>query len=172
MVYQKAAKDSKSKKTLVFFGWGPLLPSVDTEHHLEMYRLDPKLGGIVHTHSTYACAWAIQESPIPCLSTTMADVFGGSIPCAPYVGHGKGKLGQCLLRHRSCGPVVLAARHGVFAFDRSVKLALKAAAVAEESARVAWLAKKLGPLHPFPQKEAKKWWLRYQNAYGQKTKTK
>ena len=62
---------------------------------------------------------------------------------------------------------MLLAQHGVFSFDRTPRLALKAAVMVEDTARTLWLARQLGPLHPLPEAETRKWWDRYHSSYGQ-----
>ena len=64
---------------------GDLNPSSDTKTHLELYKAFPTLGGIVHTHSPYAVAWAQAGQDIPCYGTTHADYFYGPIPCARHL---------------------------------------------------------------------------------------
>lgn len=144
-----------------------LRPSVDTPHHLQLYARDRGLGGVVHTHSGYATAWAAAGLAIPCALTAIADEFGGDIPCAPYADNEGGHIAEAILCHRGRGPAVLLARHGVFTFDRTPRLALKAAVMVEDAARTLWLARQLGPLTPLPEAETRKWWDRYHSSYGQ-----
>ena len=63
---------------------GDLSPSSDTAAHAYVYRAMPEVGGVVHTHSTYASAWAARGEAIPCVLTAMADEFGGEIPVGPF----------------------------------------------------------------------------------------
>ncbi len=144
-----------------------LRPSVDTPHHVLLYARDPSLGGIVHTHSSFATAWAAAGQAIPCTLTAIADEFGGEIPCAPYADNEGDHIAEAILRHRHRGPAILVARHGVFAFDATPARALKAAVVVEDVARTAWLARAFGPLPSMPAEEIEKWWRRYHSAYGQ-----
>ena len=144
-----------------------LRPSVDTAHHVRLYARDAALGGIVHTHSGYATAWAVAGEPIPCALTAMADEFGGDIPCAPYLDNEGDHIADGILRHRTAGPAVLLAHHGVFAFDTTPSRALKAAIMVEDAARTLWLARQLGPVRSLPPEEVRKWWDRYHSAYGQ-----
>ncbi len=96
---------------------GSLVPSSDTLSHAYIYREMPEVNGIVHTHSTYATAWAARHEAIPCVLTAMADEFGGPIPVAPFARIGDEEIGRAVVStlagHRS--PVVLLASHGVFA---------------------------------------------------------
>lgn len=145
----------------------PLRPSVDTIHHLALYKMDERLGGVVHTHSNYATAWAAAGLEIPCVLTAMADEFGGSIPCLPYVDNQGLAIAEAIIRHRGRGPAVLLGQHGVFTFDRTPALAFKAAVMVEDVARTLLLARALGPLQPLPAAEIEKWWGRYHTTYGQ-----
>src|SRR5918999_561452 len=69
---------------------GSLAPSSDTAAHAYVYRAMPRVGGVVHTHSTYATAWAARGEAIPCVLTAMADEFGAEIPCGPFARIGGG----------------------------------------------------------------------------------
>jgi L-ribulose-5-phosphate 4-epimerase len=142
-------------------------PSVDTPHHLGLYRADPGLGGVVHTHSNHATAWAALEKPIPCALTAVADEFGGDIPCTAYVDNQGDNIVRALLAHRSRGPAVLLGRHGVFTFDRTPRAAFKAAVMVEDVARTLLLVRMLGEPRPLPATEIAKWWERYHTGYGQ-----
>jgi len=90
-----------------------LRPSVDTTHHLALYRGDPTIGGVIHTHSNFATAWAAAGLPIPCALTAMADEFGGDVPCAPYADNEGDHIGDAILAHRTRAPGILLANHGV-----------------------------------------------------------
>jgi L-ribulose-5-phosphate 4-epimerase len=144
-----------------------LKPSVDLVHHLGLYRADEKIGGVVHTHSTYATAWAAANRAIPCALTAMADIFGGDIPCVPYCDNTGDNIVRAILAHRSRGPAVLLERHGVFAFGATVSAALKAAAMTEVAAQTLAVAESLGGVSPMPIAEIEKWWTRYHTSYGQ-----
>lgn len=145
----------------------PLKPSVDTPQHLGLYAADKTLGGVVHTHSNYATAWAAHERPIPCALTAMADEFGGDIPCTPYVDNQGGNIVCAILAHRTQAPAILLGRHGVFAFDRSPRAAFKAAVMVEDIAKTLLLARVLDQISPLPAGEVAKWWDRYHTTYGQ-----
>ena len=144
-----------------------LRPSVDTIHHVLLYARDSSLGGIVHTHSNFATAWATAGRGIPCALTAMADEFGDEIPCAPYLDNEADHIAEGILRHRNRGPAILLARHGVFTFDATPTKAVKAAVMVEDVAKTLWLAQALGPVTPLPAAEIDKWWTRYHRAYGQ-----
>src|SRR6201995_2267988 len=131
---------------------GDFSPSSDPAAHAYVYRHMPAVGGVVHTHSTYACAWAARGEPVPCVLTAIADEFGGEIPVGPFaliggddIGRG---VGATLARHRS--PPVLMRRHGVFAVGGPGRDAVKAAVMCEDVARTVHLARALGELAPLP----------------------
>jgi L-ribulose-5-phosphate 4-epimerase len=144
-----------------------LRPSVDTPHHLVLYRRDPSIGGVVHTHSNFATAWAAAGRPIPCALTAMADEFGGEIPCAPYADNEGDHIAEAILAARTRAPAVLLAGHGVFAFDATPAEAVKAAAMVEDAAKTLAIAVGLGEPRPLPREEIEKWWTRYHATYGQ-----
>ena len=144
-----------------------LRPSVDTPHHLALYRGDPTIGGVIHTHSNYASAWAAAGRPIPCALTALADEFGGEVPCAPYAPNEGDAIGDAILAHRTRAPAILLANHGVFAFDATPRKALKAAAMVEDAAKTMWLAVQLDEVPPLPPAEIDQWWDRYHSTYGQ-----
>lgn len=144
-----------------------LNPSVDTPHHLRLYSADHNLGGIIHTHSNFATAWAVHERPIPCALTAIADEFGGAIPCTPYVDNQADNIVRAILAYRTKAPAILLGRHGVFTFDRTPRAAFKAAVMVEDVARTMLLANYLGPVLPLPEAEIAKWWNRYHTTYGQ-----
>ena len=104
-------------------------PSSDTAAHAYVYRQMPHVGGVVHTHSTYATAWAARGEAIPCVITAMADEFGGPIPVGPFAIIGDDSIGRgvvaTLTGHRS--PAVLMQNHGVFSVGKDAKSAVKAA---------------------------------------------
>jgi len=145
-------------------------PSSDTAAHAYVYRNMPHVGGVVHTHSDYAAAWAARGEPIPCVLTAMADEFGGEIPVGPFAIIGDDSIGrgivQTLEGHRS--RAVLMQNHGVFTIGRDAKDAVKAAVMTEDVARTVHLARQLGEPIPIPQDKIDALFDRYQNVYGQK----
>ena len=142
-------------------------PSVDLPHHLFLYRNLPELGGIIHTHSNYATAFAALCRPIPLCLTAIADQFGVEIPCAPYVDNQGDHIGQAILQYRNRAPAILLGNHGVFAWGASARDALKAAVMTEDVAKTVQLAMQLGQPADIPPDEAQKWYHRYHNTYGQ-----
>lgn len=147
---------------------GHLKPSVDLPHHLYLYRNLPGVGGVVHTHSNYATAFAACGLAIPCALTAIADEFGGEIPCAPYIDNEGDHIGEAILKYRSeRAPAILLGNHGVFAWGATPAAALKAAVMVEDVAKTLFLARQLGDVSSLPKDEIEKWWDRYQNRYGQ-----
>ncbi|ARC57706.1 L-ribulose-5-phosphate 4-epimerase UlaF [Frondihabitans sp. 762G35] len=144
-------------------------PSSDTAAHAFVYRNMPEVGGVVHTHSTYATAWAARGESIPCVITAMADEFGGEIPVGPFAIIGDDSIGRGIVAtlrgHRS--RAVLMQNHGVFTIGKDAKDAVKAAVMAEDVARTVHLAKQLGEPLPIPQESIDALFDRYQNVYGQ-----
>lgn len=147
-------------------------PSSDTAAHAYVYRNMPHIGGVVHTHSTYATAWAARGAAIPCVITGMADEFGGEIPVGPFAIIGDDSIGrgivQTLSGHRS--RAVLMQNHGVFTIGKDAKDAVKAAVMCEDVARTIHIALQLGKPIPIPQDKIDALFDRYQNVYGQKPK--
>jgi len=144
-------------------------PSSDTAAHAYVYRHMPEVGGVVHTHSDYAVAWAARGEEIPCVITAMADEFGGPIPVGPFAIIGDDSIGrgivETLTGHRS--RAVLMQNHGPFTIGATAKDAVKAAVMCEDVARTVHLAKQGGPLIPLPQDAIDRLYSRYQNVYGQ-----
>jgi len=144
-------------------------PSSDTATHAYIYRHMPEVGGIVHTHSTYATAWAALGEPIPCVITAMADEFGGEIPVGPFALIGSDEIGRgvvaTLSGHRS--PAVLMRSHGVFTIGPAVRDAVKAAIMCEDVARTVHAARLLGHPEPLPQDQVDALHKRYTEQYGQ-----
>ena len=145
-------------------------PSSDTFAHAHIYRHLPHVGGVVHTHSTYATAWAARREPIPCVITAMADEFGGEIPVGDFAAIGDEAIGRgvvtALRGHRS--RAVLMANHGVFTIGRDPRDALKAAVMCEDVARTVHIARQLGRPIPLEPAAVDALFDRYQNAYGQR----
>lgn len=148
---------------------GERAPSSDTAAHAYVYRHMPEVGGVVHTHSTYACAWAARAEPIPCVLTMAADEFGGEIPVGPFAIIGDDSIGRGIvetLQHsRSRG--VIMANHGPFTIGKDAKDAVKAAVMLEDVARSVHISRQLGPAQPIPPDAIDSLFDRYQNVYGQ-----
>jgi L-ribulose-5-phosphate 4-epimerase len=149
---------------------GDLSPSSDTASHAYIYRHMPEVGGVVHTHSRYATAWAARGEPIPCVLTAMADEFGGEIPVGPFAPIGGDEIGRAvvgaLTGHRS--PAVLLRSHGVFTVGATARDAVKAAVMCEDVAATVHLAVGRGELTPLPQDQIDALHRRYKTEYGQR----
>lgn len=146
-------------------------PSSDTAAHAYVYRNMPEVGGVVHTHSPYAVAWAARGEQIPCVITAMADEFGGPIPVGPFAIIGDDSIGRGIVEtlrgHRS--RAVLMQNHGPFTIGRDARDAVKAAVMLEDVARTVHLARQGGEPIPIPPDAIDRLYDRYQNVYGQPT---
>ncbi|MCI4656359.1 L-ribulose-5-phosphate 4-epimerase [Cryobacterium zhongshanensis] len=144
-------------------------PSSDTAAHAYVYRNMTEIGGVVHTHSTYATAWAARGEEIPCVITAMADEFGGPIPIGNFAIIGDDTIGrgivEALTGHRS--RAVLMQNHGPFTIGKDARDAVKAAVMVEDVARTVHIARQGGELIPIPQAAIDSLFNRYQNVYGQ-----
>lgn len=137
---------------------GDLRPSSDTPTHLAIYRAWPEAGGVVHTHSTYATAWAQAGLDIPNIGTTHADYFHDAVPCtadmteAEVKGDYELETGNVIVRRFADAginpmhtPGVLVKNHGPFAWGTSPADAVHNAVVLEQVARMAYIAETLNP---------------------------
>jgi L-ribulose-5-phosphate 4-epimerase len=149
---------------------GDYSPSSDAATHGHVYRELGHVGGVVHTHSPYATAWAIHGEPIPCVMTAMADEFGGEIPVGPFALIGDAEIGRgvvaTLTGHKS--PAVLMRAHGVFTIGAGPRAAVKAAVMCEDVARTVHLARSLGAVVALEPEDIEALHDRYQNVYGQR----
>ncbi len=162
---------------------GDLRPSSDLPTHLEIYRAFPGVGGVAHTHSTYATSWAQAGREIPCLGTTQADYFYGAVPVTEAMSEEEirtnyeGNTGHTIVQ-RFAGldadavPGVLVRGHGPFTWGEDVQAAVFHAVILEELARMAYLTVTLNPAAaPLPQAQLDKHFLRKHGPgayYGQK----
>jgi L-ribulose-5-phosphate 4-epimerase len=135
---------------------GTLRPSSDTPTHLELYRAFPQIGGVVHTHSSYATAWAQAGMPLPILGTTHADYFYGDIPitrdmsAAEIDGEYEKETGRVVVeafagKNPMHTPGVLVRNHGPFTWGRDAGEAVHNSVVLEEVARTTFVARMLNP---------------------------
>jgi L-ribulose-5-phosphate 4-epimerase len=147
-------------------------PSSDTAAHAYVYRNMPEVGGVVHTHSTYAVAWAARGESIPCVITAMADEFGGEIPIGPFAIIGDDSIGRGIVEtlkgHRS--RAVLMKNHGPFTIGKDARDAVKAAVMVEDVARTVHISRALGAAAPIVADAIDSLYDRYQNVYGQDPK--
>ncbi len=144
-------------------------PSSDTAAHAYVYRHMPEVGGVVHTHSTYATAWAARGESIPCVLTMMADEFGGDVPVGPFALIGDDSIGRGLVEtlRATRSPAVLMAGHGPFTVGKDGTAAVKAAVMVEEVARTVHIARQLGEPRALEPADIDSLYARYQSAYGQ-----
>jgi len=148
---------------------GDHAPSSDAAAHGYVYREMIHVGGVVHTHSTYATAWSARAEAIPCVLTAQADEFGGEIPVGPFALIGGDAIGKAIVdtlsQHRS--PAVLMRNHGVFTIGRDARAAVKAAVMCEDVARTVHLARVLGEPLAIDPADVDALYERYQSVYGQ-----
>jgi L-ribulose-5-phosphate 4-epimerase len=146
---------------------GKYKPSSDTFAHVYVYRHRPDVNGIVHTHSTFATAWAAVGKPIPVVLTAISDEFGGPIPVGAYAKVGGDEIGQEIVRSIGSSPAILMKNHGVFTIGKSAEAAVKAAVMVEDVARTVFFALQLGNPDVIPAEEVARAHRRYLEEYGQ-----
>ncbi len=163
---------------------GKYNPSSDTATHVELYKAFPEIGGIVHTHSSYATSWAQAGRSIPCYGTTHADYMYGEIPCLRCLtkeeidGAYEENTGRLIVdAYRELGkdimavPAVLCKNHGPFAWGKDAHEAVHNVVVLEEVAKMAYRAETINPrIQPAPQELQDKHYYRKHGAnayYGQ-----
>jgi L-ribulose-5-phosphate 4-epimerase len=146
---------------------GNLKPSSDTASHLYIYKQRPEVGGVVHTHSAYATAFAAVNKPIPVVLTAIADEFGGAIPCGGFALIGDEAIGKMVIESIGKSPAILLKNHGVFTIGKNAQSAVKAAVMTEDNARTVWLAMQIGAPDVIPDEDVEKLHYRYMNVYGQ-----
>ena len=143
--------------------------SSDTATHAYIYQHMPEVGGIVHTHSPYATAFAAIGQEIPCFLTAMADEFGGPIPCGGFALIGGDDIGREVVRvltdHNS--PALILQNHGVFTVGKTPRAAVKAAIMCEDVARTSFLALQLGTPVQLSENNIAGLHHRYTTVYGQ-----
>jgi L-ribulose-5-phosphate 4-epimerase len=152
---------------------GEHAPSSDTAAHAYVYKQMPEVGGVVHTHSTYATAWAARGEAIPCVLTMVADEFGGDIPVGPFALIGDDSIGRGIVEtlRASRSKAVLMQNHGPFTVGKDARAAVKAAVLLEDVARTVHVARQLGDPLPIAQQDVDALFDRYQNVYGQTSPT-
>lgn len=142
-------------------------PSSDTFAHVYVYRHRPDVNGVVHTHSTFATAFAAVGKPIPPVLTAICDEFGGPIPVGAYARIGGDEIGQEIVRSIGSSPAILMKNHGVFAIGKTPEAAVKAAVMVEDVARTVFYALQLGQPEEIPAEEVARAHKRYMDEYGQ-----
>ena len=144
-----------------------LKPSSDVHAHLYIYRHRPDVNGVVHTHSTFATAFAAAGRSIPPVLTAIADEFGGIIPCGGYARVGGDEIGRVLIESIGDSAAILMKNHGVFTIGKTPEAAVKAAVMVEDVARTVFYALQLGPIDEIPAEEVARARRRYLEEYGQ-----
>jgi L-ribulose-5-phosphate 4-epimerase len=135
---------------------GNLKPSSDTPTHVELYKAFPEIGGVVHTHSTYATSWAQAGKAIPIIGTTQADYFSDDIPCTPDMtaeeirGEYEKDTGTVIIRtFKNINPMhipgVLVKNHGPFTWGKDAHDAVHNSVVLEQVAKMAHIAYTINP---------------------------
>jgi L-ribulose-5-phosphate 4-epimerase len=146
---------------------GKYKPSSDTFAHLYVYRHRPEVNGVVHTHSTFATAWAAVGKPIPPVLTAICDEFGGPIPVGAYARIGGDEIGKEIIHSIGSSPAILMKNHGVFTIGKTPEAAVKAAVMVEDVARTVFYALQLGQPDEIPAEEVRRAHRRYLEEYGQ-----
>ncbi len=141
--------------------------SSDTASHLYIYKHRPDVGGVVHTHSAYATAFAAVNKPIPAVLTAIGDEFGGPIPVGGFALIGDEAIGKVVVEGIGKSRAILLKNHGVFTIGENAKSAVKAAVMTEDSAKTVWLALQIGVPDEIPAEDLQKLHDRYTNVYGQ-----
>ena len=152
---------------------GDRQPSSDTAAHAYVYRHMPEVGGVVHTHSTYATAWAARGEAIPCVLTMIADEFGGDVPVGPFALIGDDSIGRGIVEtlRESRSKAVLMRNHGPFTVGKDARSAVKTAVLVEDVARTVHLSRQLGEPVAIAPADVDALYDRYQNVYGQRSAT-
>ena len=147
---------------------GKLNPSVDTATHLYIYKQRSDVGGVVHTHSPFATAFAAVGKSIPACLTAICDEFGGPIPVGGFAPIGGEEIGAEVVRSIGKSTAILMQNHGVFTIGKNATAAVKAAVMVEDAARTVFYAMQLGEPIPIPDEMVNRLHQRYAEKYGQK----
>lgn len=126
---------------------GERRPSIETPLHTSMYKKRSDVNGIVHTHSTFCTAWACRNEGMPCITSEAAELVGGQINLAPFVPPGSEKLAEVTSDAIGTDKAVLMGNHGVICVDETIEKAFQDAIIAEESAKVAYIAYQMGDVN-------------------------
>jgi len=146
---------------------GNLKPSVDMATHLYVYKHMPEVMSVIHTHSTYASAFAAIGKPIPVCLTAMADFFGRDIPVGELVLIGEEEIGKEIVNKIGNSKAIIMKNHGPFTIGKNVSEALQAAIFLEETAKVLIISKILGEPQSIPESIVSILHKNYTEKYGQ-----
>ena len=157
---------------------GNLKPSVDTPHHLYIYKNIKEAKSVCHTHSKFITVFSILGIPIPVLTTGQSDVFGKDIPVSKYVDNTVDNIGREIIRvyEKTGCPSIILRNHGLFCFAESPEKVVFYALMSEYFAEIFYYTLTAGKMmnkkiKKLPEKEIKKWFERYHSErYGQKIK--
>jgi len=155
---------------------GNLKPSVDTPHHLYIYKNLKEAKGFCHTHSKFITVFSVLGLPIPVITTGQADVFGKDIPVSKYVDNTGDNIGKEIIRvyEKTGCPSIILRNHGLFCFAESPEKAVFYALMSEYFAEIFYYTLTTGKMinkkiKKLPEKEIKKWFERYHSErYGQR----
>ena len=146
---------------------GSLRPSSDTETHLYLYEHRPDIFGIVHTHSPYACTFAVLGKPIPAVMTSAA-MLGGEIPVGGYAAVGGEDIGSEIIRKIGKCSAIIMQNHGVYTISSTVWQATIDAVEVEDLAKIALFASLLGDPIKMTPAQIEEFQNIYHTLYGQK----
>ena len=144
-------------------------PSTDTDSHRIIYKNKPEIKSVVHTHSTFATAFAACGRDIPVFLTAMADEFGELVKCSGYAEIGGEEIGYEVCKYVDSTGIVLLRNHGVFTVGKTVESAFKKAIMIEDIAKTTYYALTFGLPIELTKEQIKNCYDRYQNTYGQNT---
>ncbi|MCL4132734.1 UNVERIFIED_CONTAM: hypothetical protein GTU68_034105 [Idotea baltica] len=146
---------------------GAMKPSVDTGIHLYVYRNRDDVGGMCHTHSTYASSFAARGERIPAVMTPITLMLGRDVPCSRYATPGQADTGKAILEAAEGGMAALVKAHGVFTMSKSATEATSIVMYLEEAAMTTHLAMLRGPVEELPQEEIDRCYAWFRRNYGQ-----
>lgn len=142
-------------------------PSIETPLHRYIMQQRPDVNGVVHTHSVYASAFACLALPLPVISTELAALVGGTVPCMPYMRSGSDDFARSVLATLQDGVACLFQNHGALAVGRTLKEAYTIAMGLEEAAQIYHLARQMGEPIILPESEREFMFRFYRTSYGQ-----
>ena len=127
-------------------------PTTEKVLHLDCYKQYPEVGGVVHSHATYASMFALVREPIPAAIEEVVVYIGGDIPVCEYQTTGTDELGKAVAARLGDRSAALVANHGLVCVGKHAQDALHASLVVERTAHIVWGARQLGEVHAIPEK--------------------